>query len=131
MPTFTSIAINDGESTPVTHTFTPRLIENGVWEWANSDGVRLGDEIITGSLRETATKTKSRWSLVMPVTVSETINGVVREVYERGARVDLTFTFDESTTSQERKNLRVLLADLLADSSVISVIDDREPVYGG
>ena len=102
MPSFTSVAINDGETSPVEHTFNPKFVDsNGVGKLYETDGVPIGDNQLSVSARETNTgKYKCRLVLQMPQTVSETVNGVSREVVERVAFGDIQLSFDSASTTQ-------------------------------
>jgi hypothetical protein len=132
MGALTSLVIDDHESTPVTHTFVPNSIDkNGVARFKESDGVPLGDKIITMSLRQTDTKYKVKANLSMPVTVDETINGVVVPSVSRTAFCSVEFTFDIGSSKQERQNIVELMSDFLAcdNALVASTLYDLEGIY--
>lgn len=131
MPAFTSVTINDGESTPVAHTFEPsNKNREGVARLVESDGVPIGDSVLSISARETEAKFKPRLVLSRPVTVTETVNGVNREVIERVGFFDGTFTFDKASTAQERKNLVRLVSNAFAGNAFIDgVVIDLEGVW--
>jgi len=117
MPAFTSIAIEDRATTPVTHTFTPRDPNyNGaqIGLFATETGVPMSEAKLTISTRRTGTKRKCKLTLSNPAMVVETINGVDRNKIERIAYASLDLTFDESSTLQERKDLVGMLANALA-----------------
>lgn len=123
MPALSNIAVNDRESTPVTHTFVPRGSKgDGVQLFVNSSGVPIGDEKLTVSLRESGARTRVRIVLTDPVTVTETINGVDRVQVERVSIANLQLTFDERSTLQERKNLVGMLANALASGATLDPV---------
>lgn len=124
MPAFSSITVNDRESTPVAHTFTPDSKDQaGVATYRESDGVPAGDNLITLSRRRLPSGLwKTRMVVTMPVMVTETINGVDRETVERIGKADVTFTYSDSSSLQERQNLVGILANALAAS--VSQVDD-------
>lgn len=114
MPAFTSFSVNDREATPVAHTFTPHSKPNGVSRFVESDGVPIGDKIITVSSRQVGSKYKIRLVLTDPVVVTETINGVNVPKVDRTAYAAVDFTFDQRSTLQERKNTVGMFANALA-----------------
>lgn len=131
MPAYDDIAIVDREDTPVTHTFTPRAPSNGVAVFKNTSGVPIGDETITLSSRLSGSKLKNRLVLSVPIMVTETINGVSVPKVDRVSYADLTLTFAESSTLQERQNVVGMLADALAEDQTLvdGVLTGLEGVY--
>jgi hypothetical protein len=131
MAQLASISIDDAETTPVTHTFTPLNIKNDVARWKESDGTPIGDNSLTISIRATESKYKVRATLGMPVVVNETINGVTVPSVARTAYCNVEFTFDQKSSQQERKNIVELMSDVLAcDNAVIaSTLYDLEGIY--
>lgn len=132
MPQLTSLAIDDRETTPVTHTFVPRSLENGVALFVETDGTPIGDSSVTVSMRKSGLdKFKARIVLAVPVVVDETINGVVDPKVARVGYADVTFTFASKSSLQERKNVVGMLADALAaDQTFIdSVCTGLEGIY--
>lgn len=131
MPAFTSFSVNDRESTPVAHVFTPRTNRDGVATYVKSTGVPVGDERFTASLRETADKFRSKIVLSLPTVVTETINGVSSPVVARVARISVDISFDKESTLQERKNAIGLMANALAaaNTQFDGVITGLEDIY--
>lgn len=130
MPARTNIVINDGESTPVAHTFVPMGTLNGVHMWKESDGVPIGDNLLGLSLKKTDTVYRARVTLAMPVTVTETVNGVDRPVVDRIGRFNGEFIFPASSSLQERKNISELVRNMFANASIFQeVVWDLEDVY--
>jgi hypothetical protein len=70
-------------------------------------------------------------TLSVPVVQTQTINGVSTPVVVRTAYADVNFTFDATSTTQERKNLVGMMADALAAGKVLvnGAIVDLEGVY--
>jgi len=131
MPDLQSIAVNDRESTPITHTFTPRSKENGVGITGESSGVPVGENTLSVSMRKVGSKYKGRLRIVMPVVVTQTIDSVDSPLVTRTAYADLQVTFDESSSTQERDNLIGMLADSLgtAKTLVNDSLVELEGVY--
>jgi hypothetical protein len=131
MPSFASFDLLDREDTPVSHTFTPNSLEAGLGTFVESDGVPVGDNKITVSVRRSGAKYKARLVMSAPTIVTETINGVDSSKVSRTAYADLTLTFDATSTRQERENLVGMFANALsADNTPIDgVITGLEGLY--
>lgn len=121
MPQLQNLVLADRTSpTPVNHTFTPVGInQQGVGEVANISGVPVGYERVTVSMKKTNTRYRGQVRLTIPVVQTETINGIDRPVVVRTAYVDMNFSFDETSTEQERKNAIGMAADSLGASKVL------------
>lgn len=131
MPQLQAISLNDRETTPVAHAFAPRDIKNGVGTVVRSTGIPIGDESLTVSMRRASTRYRGKVTLSVPVVQTQTINGISTPVVVRTAYADVNFTFDATSTTQERKNLVGMIADSLAASKTLinGAIVDLEGVY--
>lgn len=131
MPQTTSLAANDGKATPILHTFVPNGAKDGVTRFKESDGTPIGDNTVTVSLRQVGSKYKIRIVVGMPVVVDETINGVVVPKVARTAYADLTLTFDDTSSVQERDDVAAILANLIGgnEATMNSVIQNLEYLY--
>lgn len=107
MPTLQNLVLTDRAATPVNHTFTPLDITNNVGTVVESSGVPIGNNRVQVSL--TRTKDTGRYKGVIryafPVVQTQTINGVATPAIVRTSYADLTFTFDPTSTTQERKDV--------------------------
>lgn len=124
MPQRGTITINDRESTPVAHAFTPDGEDkNNVHIFTEKTGVPLSNPRLTVSVSRTgngqAGKYKPTLRLQVPITQTQTINGVSQPVIVRTAYVELSATFDGLSTEQERKNAIGLMANAMAASQSI------------
>jgi len=123
MPQLQSVVLTDRESTPVDHTFTPSDIVSGVATVTETDGVPIGNSRLTISLRKPGPNGSSRYKsdlkLAIPVVVNETINGVTVPKVARTAYADVTFTFDSTSSEEERDNLVGMLASALEPTKVL------------
>lgn len=129
MPARTTITVNDRESTPVAHAFTPRGdIAGAVGATFRTVANTLIEEeslILRWGTSQNGRRT-ARVTIADPYVVTETINGVnVPKVLGVGF-VDLNIRFDADVPLQQRKNLVGMLANLLASSQAVV-----EPVVTG
>jgi len=133
MPALQSISVNDRATpTPIAHAFLPRDVSQGVGTVVNSNGVPVGEEKLTVSMRKSGSKFRGKLTLTVPVVVNEVINGVSSPKVARTAYATLEVTFDESSSTQERTNLIGMLADSLGTSKTLvhNSLVGLEGVYG-
>lgn len=130
MPQLQNIVLTDRAATPVNHTYTPRDIVGGVAEVVESTGVPIGDNRFTVSLKETA---QGRFKGVLkgqfPIVQNQTINGVTTPVVVRTSYCTMEFSFDKSSTEQERKDCVGLMQSSL-DASKTLVNDSIVKLQG-
>jgi hypothetical protein len=138
-----NIVINDGATTPVAHTFSPiGKDEKGILWFEQTTPVPanpLGAKRI--SYKQTRVMDpkgqltgKSKVSVVIwnpTLEVLGTNDGGITPpptlAYVEESRHE--FTLAERSTKQERKDTRVLHANLLANAQVVSAIDDLQVIY--
>lgn len=115
-----SVVINDRAGTPVAHTYSPDGDDkNGVHLFSEKTGVPLSNPKLTASLKNGNGKLKPVLRLNIPVTQTQTINGVSTPVIVRNAYVELSASFDSASTQQERKDAIGLMANAMAASQTI------------
>jgi len=132
MPSMTAIVLADRETTPVNHTFTPSGIKDGVARFLNTaTGVPVGFETLTSSMRQTGKRIKIKQVLQVPIIQTVTVNGVSSPVVVRSGFAETVFTFDETSTVQERKNLvGMQYASLGASQAMLNdLFTNLSPLY--
>jgi len=137
MPAIAAFDADDAASTPVSHTYDPVGIMNGVATYENrAGGISVGFEkaTLTHSLpSKTSRLHKVRFKLVLPVletTSNSTYSGIApapTKAYDLTA--DVTFFMPERATLQQRKDLWKLFHECLDANQVRSCIEDLESVY--
>lgn len=139
MTAFTNITINDGQATPVAHTFTARRLDNGVAKWQDlSGGVAVGFPTIVASLREPLKNSKTpiykaslKFTLpVLEVVNASTYNGITpapTKAYDVVANLDIMMP--ERSTLLDRKNIQAYLVNSLNQIDIKSLIVDLNMVY--
>lgn len=131
MPALQNLAVVDRETTPVTHTFVPRDVKDGTGLLVRNTGVPVGEEKLTVSMRKVGSKFRGKLTFSVPVVQNETINGVVSPKVVRTGHATVEFTFDDTSSTQERTNLQGMVASSLgADKPLIfNTIVGLEGVY--
>lgn len=134
-----NITINDGESTPVARTFGPDSIEAGVATYKDrSIGVPGGYGMITMSRPKAPSDLvngsyKCVVQLMLPKL--ETASGSTTSGFEPAPRVAYNcvarteFWLPVRSTEQDRKNLRVLLKNLIDNATIVAAVEDLEFVW--
>lgn len=114
MPQLTSVILTDEQSTPVDHTFAPRSIESGVATLVESTGVPLAERRISFSQTRSASgRIRATVKLALPVTQDVTVGGITKPTLVRTNYVDMTFNFDLTSSTQERKDVVGMVMDML------------------
>lgn len=121
MPQLQNLVLKDRAATPVDHTFTPLEVKGGVATVVETAGVPIGDKRFSVSLSKTPqnNRYKTTIKMVVPVVADETVNGVTRPTVVRTSYVDATFTFDNTSTLQERKDVVGMFASSLEPTKVL------------
>lgn len=145
MPALASLVVNDGQATPVAHTFTPLSIDtNGVATFVDRvSGIPIGFAKFDLSLRNppsaqagqnsTGRVYKVTMRLFVPTleqTSASTSTGIQPAPTKAFDHVaNLQFFLPERGTTQNRADLLALISNLLSDAAVKAVITDLEPFF--
>lgn len=106
MPTLVPVVLPDRAATPVNHTFNPRDTTNGVTTLTESTGVPIGERRITlAHSRSQNGRIRATIKLVVPVVQDVTVNGVTKPTVVKTNYADITFNFDATSSTQERKDI--------------------------
>lgn len=137
MPQMANIVINDGQATPVAHTFGPGpLVGTEAVFLDRSGGISIGyPKVIINAAQPSKTSRlyKTRVKLVVPVLEvvnASTYNGITpapTKAYD--LTFDGTFFCPERATLADRKNLLAYVKNLLAHATLTAVVQDQEVVY--
>lgn len=128
----TNLVINDRATTPVAHTFSPDGDDaNGVHLFSEKVGVPAGYSRYTASLRQTNGKFRALLKLAVPITQTQTINGVSSPVIVRTSYVEVSLTFDALSSVQERADTIGLMANSLvvAQTQINDMIVNLSDIY--
>lgn len=136
MSAISAIAIQDGQATPVTHTFNP--IESGahsLWRENQAGLALVGQGSITVDVLPDARTGLNRVKMMMSLPALEVITGQNSAGYTAAPKVGyenkvkIEFFLPSRGTAAQRKDLRVLLADLLGDAQVIDLVENLNTPY--
>lgn len=135
MATIVPIAIQDGQGTPVTHTYNPVKTGDVAMYTRNGDTAVpvVGFESVALSLKDPSGQDSvGRAKVTLRIPVLETPDGGTPSGYVAPPKVayyltvNMEFLLPARSTADQRKDLRVLAADLLGDAQVVSLIESFE-----
>jgi hypothetical protein len=104
MPAIASFGVSDGAATPVNHIFNPNGIVNDVAKFLESGTYAIGNKEMSFSVRRSPQTGKFTvvQKFTVPIVVEPIVNGIGEPRIARVARGELTLTFDQTSTRQER-----------------------------
>lgn len=128
-----NLTLADAQGTPVNHTFVASGVSNGVATWfEKTASVIAGYFKITQSMRFPGKATdpvRHQMKLVLPTTVTETINGVSYNKVTRQSMVNIEVITAPDATAQEKKDLVKYASTCLGVSGVLGAqVIDNDPV---
>lgn len=137
MPANAQFTINDGATTPVAHVFSPTSIDaQGVALWNERNGtVLIGQNQVTYSVRAQGANgagptSKITIKLKKPkVVIATGSNGVQNTLVDYTDLATVEFVVSNKGTQQERKDLRVLVANLLQHATFVAAIESPEAFW--
>lgn len=134
-----NIVINDGEATPIAHTFAPDGIDGGVAVYSDRNtGVPVGYSKITMTRPKTpqdAANGSYKMTVQLMLPRLEEVSGSGNSGYSPAPRVAYTlvakteFWLPARSTTLDRKNLRVLHVNAISNAIPAKAIDDLEFVW--
>jgi hypothetical protein len=124
------LVIADGESTPVSHTLSPRGISGDTAKYQNyAVTFAEGRETATIKVAEPKGLSKTEIVLLVPRVLDETINGVTVSRVADYATLRMTAIVPKTWEEQDAKNVRVMGSNLLLTDPVADAIDKGEFVW--
>jgi hypothetical protein len=130
MPQLGAITVNDGKTTPASHTFAPVKTDGSNARLANrSAAVPQGYEILEINVRDVGTSKTAAYRVFGSMTLPTlaTVGDVVS--VDHFSKVDFSFNFSQLSTAQERKDLLAMLSNLFAHADMKTVVTNIEPLY--
>lgn len=129
MPALAAIAINDGATTPVAHTFAPVSTNGAKAEWADrSPASPAGFLGLSHEVRRpVSANAAQRVIIALNVPVMATVDG--SPVVVRYSSAKLEMNFSNLSSEQERKDVLAYVKNFLANATVATSIQNLEPFY--
>lgn len=124
------LVVDDGESTPVSHSFSPRGVSGELAKYQNyAVNFSEGRETATLKVSEPKGLQKAEIVLLVPRVLDETINGVTVSRVADYATIRTTCIIPKTWEEQSAKNVRVMGSNLLLTDPVADAIDKGEFVW--
>lgn len=125
-----NIVINDGASTPVSHTFTPSYQSGLLTGWQEEDtDLAMGSNVLTASIKDPSVAGREvdqiRMKLKLPEVVLDTATGTYKVDYF--STVEVNAVVSRKSSAAHRKNLRVLMSNALLNATLAAYFDSRTP----
>lgn len=138
MTAIAALTLNDGQASPVAHTFNPVNIDSaGVAKWADRvGGIALGYPVITMSVRNpTAGNRNYKLTIkvvtpVLEITSPSTGTGIQpapTKAYDLTSVTEIVLP--ERSTLAQRKDLIAFHRNLFANAVVTNAVQDFESIY--
>lgn len=131
MAALAPIVVNDGQTSPVSHTLKPIGKPSGSdWDFfvERIDGApELQNELRLRTRQPSKPGQPYRVDLTFINIDTKTVDGEV--VLDNQNRVDVTFTLARGGSEQFRKDLRTMLIEALGDTVITAAIDGLENTY--
>lgn len=127
MPAAANIVIMDGESTPVAHTFVPSKVSDLVSTFYGPGASLAGREQLQITRREPTATVAGKVNLKLVLPTEVTIDGVVQVVMQELVSLDMVLS--PKGVKQKRKNVRILMSNLLQNAIIASVVDDFDGIF--
>lgn len=131
MSAIANIVIQDGKATPATHTFYPIMSgQESSWRENQASLPLVGQGTVVEVLKLDNRNGLNRVRLVLELPALETATGANSTGYTAAPKVaysnraTVEMVLPSRGTSDQRKDLRVLLSNLLKDAVVIDTIDN-------
>lgn len=136
MSAIASMTITDGKAVPVNHVFNPVATQPATYH-ENGDATVpvVGENAITVSLKRANGDAVNRVKLSLRLPVLETTSGSAYTGYEAPPKVayylqaNVDLLLPNRSTLDQRKDLRVLLSNLMLNAQVIGAVDSLEKPY--
>jgi len=129
MPAIAALTINDGQASPAAHTFSPVSTDGSKAQWADrSPTIPAGFRLISREVSPpSGNRTVYRITDGYMLPTVATVNGTDQVV--RYSSAQLTLNIHPDATLQERKDLLAYVKNFLADSTVVTSVQNIEPFY--
>lgn len=129
MPAIASMSINDGQATPVAHTFAPVSTTGALANWADRSpgkpaGFRTASHEVAGP---SGPRITNKITMGFKFPVIETVNGV--DTVTRYSSGQIILQLHPDSTLQERKDVLAYMTNFLSDASVKTSVENVEPFY--
>jgi len=129
MPAIAALTVNDGQTTPVAHTFNPQTTSGAKAVWADrSPSIPAGYRLISHEVAE-PNGNRTVYKITMGFTDPKvaTVDGADTVTRYNSAKVELNV--HPSSSLQDRKDLLAYVANSLGLATIKTSVENLEPFY--
>lgn len=130
MGAIASLSLNDGQATPVAHTFNPagNLNPGGAIFEERTAGVAIGYLRVSTTLKPPSGSSKVyRANAKVELPVLQTVDGVQQVAYT--LRANIEYLIPDQATDAQRKDLHGYALSVLGHSLTRGALRDLDPLY--
>lgn len=129
MPAIATLSVNDGQAAPVAHSFAPVSTDGARAKWADrSPSIPAGFKVLSIEMAEpSGNRTVHKVTLGLTDPVVAAVDGADTVVRYNSAQLVLNIHPD--STLQNRKDILAYVANLAANASVKTAVENLEPFY--
>lgn len=129
MPAIATLAINDGQASPVSHNFAPVSTDGSLAKWADrspsipSGFLGISQEVSPPNGNRTVHRVQ--WGFMFPVVATvDSVDTVVRF-----SSAQVTLNIHPDALLQERKDILAYVANCLGLATMKTSVENLEPFY--
>lgn len=129
MPAIAALSVNDGQTTPVAHTFNPQSTTGAKAVWADrSPTIPAGYRLISHEISEpNGNRTVYKFTMGFTDPKVVTVDGSDTVARYNSAKVELNI--HPQSTLQDRKDILAYVANTLGLASMKTSVENLEPFY--
>jgi hypothetical protein len=130
MPSASTISLDDGQSTPVSHDFAPRVQvgpENILLINDEADTSAGQMKLQLGFSAASSKRPTNRVKVSFTYPVEQTVDGVVRVAYT--ARFNGEVVLPEEMTQAQRDDMAAFIGNALSHATVAGYVSDLDPMF--
>lgn len=131
MAAATDIVLNDGQSTPAAHTFSParKSGDRVVWEERSTASTASGFYLLTTKANppSSASVIRNKITLAIPLEIYDSVSQTYS--YPDIARLSADILIPVNATSADRKNMAAYVKNLFAHATIVSMLEDLDVPY--
>lgn len=135
MAAFADIILNDGQTTPIAHTFKTKTStgREAVWE-DRAGGVPVGFNVLKAVTKDTDSVRRVVFSFDLPIL--ETVSGANPSGFTPAPkvayyeRVNLEFISSQRSATQNRKDMYAFIQNALANATFKAIVVDGDEIAG-
>lgn len=131
MPTASAIVLNDGQATPVAHTFQPNQISPSLSVFTDRDSITSAGQktLILGFSPATSKRATDRLSVKLNVPKESTDSGTGITSVVNTARFSCDIVLPDQMSFNDREDFAAFISNAVSHAVIQGMVTDLDPVY--